>query len=101
MHLRGEDLLSDPDFYFRQIAEWLEVSSDDNAVKAMKRPEDSPYACVGASNARGGNNAGFLQNPRLRVGNLPDFSLEGELEWLPGAGFSKKLVMIARRLGYQ
>lgn len=101
IHLRGEELLSDPDFYFKQIAEWLGISSDKESIEAMKRPEDSPYACVGASNARGGHNAGFLQNPKLRVGNLPELSLEGELEWLPGNHFSDNLVKIARRLGYQ
>jgi hypothetical protein len=101
MHIRGEELLSDPDLYFRQIAEWLGIDAGKDSINAMKHPEDSPYACVGASNAKGGHNAGFLKNPKLRVGNIPEFSLEGELEWYPGTMFSEPLIRLARKLGYQ
>lgn len=102
MQLQGELLLSDPDLYLPQICEWLGISSDADAIAAMKRPEDSPYACLGPANAAYGNNMGFLENPKLRIGGLPDLRLSGPLDWLEDhAEFSKDTVELAHQLGYQ
>jgi len=66
MRLRGESLLSDPAVYLRQIAEWLEVRTDEEAVSAMLHPEDSPFASYGPPNAPFGNDPNFLERPQLR-----------------------------------
>ena len=51
MRVRGEDLLGEPDTYLRKIAEWLGLRTDEEAIEAMKHPEQSPYACIGPENA--------------------------------------------------
>jgi hypothetical protein len=79
MRLRGEDLLSEPDRYLPQIAEWLGVRSDQAAIEQMKHPESSPYACIGPAPARGGNDRKFMQSPFLRQGRVPEPSLRDAL----------------------
>lgn len=50
----------------------------------------------------GGNNPGYLQDPKLRVGGLPEVSLLGPLEWMEdGSGFSEDTIDLARQFGYQ
>lgn len=82
LRIKGEALLSDPDRYLPQIAEWLGVRTDRSAIEAMKHPERSPYARFGPPPARGGNDALFMQNPELRAGPVPEPSLA---EWLQGS----------------
>jgi hypothetical protein len=66
MRIRGEELLSDPPTYLRQVAEWLDLRSDSEAVEAMMHPENSPFAKYGPANARYGNDPNFMENPQLR-----------------------------------
>jgi hypothetical protein len=66
MRLRGEDLLSDPMAYLRQIAEWLEIDAADSDIEAMLHPENSPFAAYGPENARYGNDPNFMEHPQLR-----------------------------------
>jgi hypothetical protein len=68
--VRGEDILSEPDFYLERIASWLGLETDAAAILAMKHPEFSPYAFVGPEGAQLGNNIGFLQSPTLQVGKV-------------------------------
>lgn len=101
MFLQGEEFLSNPHLYLHQIAEWLDLRTDNMAIEAMMHPENSPYAFFGPADARFGNNAGFLENPTLRTGKPPKQNLEEPLEWLPGdIGFSDKTKALARLLGY-
>jgi hypothetical protein len=100
MRIKGEELLSNPDIYLPQIAEWLGVRTDGEAIAAMKHPEDSPYACMGPENALYGNDINFLQNPVLRPGKVVEASLRGELEWAPGQTFSPAVTRLARQFGY-
>ena len=101
MYIKGEELLEDPDRYLVQIADWLGVSSQADAIAAMKHPEQSPFAQPGPENARGGNNAGFMKDPTLRVGKMPEESLEGPLEWRQDSkGFEPHSIALARQLGY-
>lgn len=101
MLLQGEALFSDLDNYLYQIAEWLDVRSDSKALDAMKHPENSPYACVGPPNARGGNNLGYMENPALKKGDFPEQNLDDPLEYLEdGSGFTRETIDLARQLGY-
>ena len=100
MRIKGEDLLSYPDIYLPQIAEWLGVRTDSEAIAAMKRPENSPYACMGPENALYGNDINFLQNPRLRTGKVEEPSLIGPLEWSPDQTFTPAVISLARQFGY-
>lgn len=102
MRLLGEDFLADPDNHFRQIAEWLQIRTDDAAIAAMKHPENSPYAHIGPPSAAHGNNRGFLEDPMLKAGQPTPTSLKGPLEWLPEPReFGPQMLRLARRLGYQ
>jgi len=102
MFLQGEDMLADPERYLLQITEWLGISGDDGAIETMLHPETSPYACFGPPSARGGNNLGFLEDPRLRRGRPKEQSLDGPLEWLEDGGeFRSETKQLARQLGYR
>ncbi len=101
MRLKGEDLLSNPDLYLPQIAEWLGVRTDKEAIEAMKHPEVSSYASIGPRGARGGNDPKFLKSPVLRVGQVSEPSLTKSLEWALDLGFSTKITKLAKQMGYQ
>lgn len=91
MRMKGEDLLSDPDLYLPQLAEWLGLSTEQSAIDEMKHPENSPYACVGPAPTRGGNDGKFMRSPALRSGKLNEPSLRQLFEaekfaWITGSG---------------
>ena len=102
MLLHGEWVFEDPRTVFAQISEWLGLRTDDTAIDAMMRPEDSPYAKIGPAGAFGGNNKGFMANPQLRAGRIPKVPLAGPLDWMaePAAGFDPKTRHLAHQLGY-
>ncbi len=86
MRIKGEDVLSEPDVYLRQISEWLGIRTDKEAIEAMQHPENSPYAYVGPELARGGNDSKFMRSPSLRHGrvrepSLVDFLAKEEVKW--------------------
>ncbi|MCS0494077.1 sulfotransferase [Ancylobacter sp. MQZ15Z-1] len=87
MRLRGEDFLSDPRNYLTQIAGWLGIRTDDEAIDAMMHPEASPFACLGPANARYGNDPGFMENPALR----PYSWKARPLEWVKPDGEAVEL----------
>lgn len=76
MKIKGEDLLSNPDTYLPQIAEWMGLRTDAEAIEAMKKPEKSPYAYVGPAPVRGGNDPKFMRNPKLRSVKIQEPSLQ-------------------------
>lgn len=102
MTVRGEDLLTDPDRGLRQIADWMGLRADNEAIEEMKHPERSPYACFGPPGARLGNDIFFLQSPALRPARARLQHLEGPLSWRPdGQGFFPEVKELARHLGYR
>ncbi|MBK8183488.1 MAG: sulfotransferase [Candidatus Competibacteraceae bacterium] len=102
MRIQGEALLTDPDSYFSQIAEWLEIRNDAAAIEAMKHPERSPYATLGPPSAPYGNNTGFLENPALRIGRPMTGPLGGPLVWAErNDGFCADTLVLARQFGYR
>ena len=102
LRIQGEALLADPDVYFPQIAEWLDIRTDPAAIEAMKHPERSPYACPGPPSAPYGNNPGFLEDPRLRVGRPSTGTLDTPLDWAKSEGhLSPETVALAHQWGYR
>jgi len=99
MFLRAEVLLSQPELYLRQIAEWLQVDSGDDAVEAMMHPERSPFAAIGPDNAQLGNGPDFLDSPALRPFEDAPSDLDSPLSW-GGAAFGDVLKQYAMIFGY-
>jgi len=100
MLVRGESLMADPKTYLPQIAEWLQIRTDDEAIGAMMRPEESPFACMGPSNARLGNDPRFLQSPKLRPFKEKPSDLDTPLSWDSALVFDETLRHYAMTFGY-
>ena len=100
MRIKGEDLLSEPWVYLPQIAEWLGVSTENAAIEAMLHPEHSPYACYGPESAKYGLDASFLEQPKLRQGNIEEPSLYSELPWAQEKFLGKQSHKFAKEFGY-
>jgi hypothetical protein len=99
--IRGEDLLSHPDQSLREIASWMGLRIDAQAIEEMKHPERSPYASFGPPGARFGNDRLFLESPALRTDRAKPQSLDGPLSWrLDGEVFSPEVIRLAREFGY-
>ncbi len=102
--IRGEALLGDLELYLPQIAQWLGIRDDAEAIEAMLHPERSPYACIGPKKAKHGNNGGFLKNPvldRERLSSMSEPSLDGPLDWAPELVFTPKTRRLAHEFGYR
>jgi len=67
LRIKGEDLLKSPVGILRQFCEWMGIDSGSSAIKAMLRPHESPYACIGPRIAHGGNDGKFMRQPVLRL----------------------------------
>jgi hypothetical protein len=99
--VRGEDLLANPNRGLAEIANWMGLRTDSEAIDAMKHPERSPYACLGPPGARFGNDRLFLENPALRPERAQTQSLEGSLEWRSDKlGFLPETRELAQQFGY-
>lgn len=101
IRLRGEDLLADPDCYLPQICEWLGLRDDDEAITAMRHPENSPFACLGPTNAQYGGDPNFLRAPAMRPFEGEEADLDSELEWAPGRHFGAATRKLAKEFGYR
>jgi Sulfotransferase family len=103
VRIRGEDLLGGPEECLRDVAAWMGLRTDHEAIDRMKHPERSPYAFLGPPGARYGNDAFFLENPVLRgVRAANPLSLEGALRWRnDGEGFCPEVKLLARQFGYE
>jgi len=102
MLIRGEDLLSDPDNGLKEIAQWMGLRTDADAIEQMKHPERSPYASFGPVGARFGNDRFFLESPELRPERAEPQSLEGPLSWRSdGYGLFPHVQQLAIQFGYR
>jgi hypothetical protein len=102
MRLRGEDIINYPDRYLREIAEFLGLRTDPEAIEQMKHPERSPFARFGPANARLGNDPHFLEHPVLHTNGTRPQRLEGPLKWrMDGREFSPRVTQLARAFGYE
>lgn len=103
VRVKGEALLTAPEFYLSQICEWLDIDRSSDAIDAMLRPEASPFASVGPPSAQYGADPNFLNSPALdfdRLAKIKEASLDGPLEWNPGTEFSQPVRRLALQLGY-
>ncbi len=101
-HVRGEDVVVDPDTTLEEIATWLGVRTDAEAIEAMKHPETSPYSTLGPPNAPFGADPKFLQDPALRPARASQRSLDGPLAWRDDVpGFCNAVKEVATALGYE
>lgn len=101
MRIKGEELLSFPELYLPQIAEWLGIRTDGEAIQSMLHPENSPYSRIGPPSAKYGNDPNFLEQPQLRPGTVAEASLPGVLDWAEGSIFQPETVTLAKHLGYR
>ena len=99
LRVKGEDIISEPEVYLPQIAEWLGIRTDSDAIEAMKHPENSPYACVGPDVARGGNDPKFMRNPKLRGGAMREPSLDAFFEVQSSAVVPQRMGALSRAAG--
>jgi hypothetical protein len=101
LRLRGEDVMSEPQRYLREIARWAGLRDDDEAVDAMMHPERSPFACFGPINALFGNDPNFLAGPTFRPHKPKLPSLSAPVPWrTDGKGLYPEVVALAREFGY-
>ncbi|MEM1373518.1 MAG: sulfotransferase [Pseudomonadota bacterium] len=99
--VRGEEFLSNLDETLPALCRWLEIDDGPEAIAAMRRPEDSPFSCLGPPNAKLGNDVNFLNAPKLREGNVKVPAFEAELSWrTDGEGLHPDVTALAQALGY-
>ena len=86
LRLNGEDFLTDMDGHLLRLCDWLGISRAPEAIAAMKRPEDSPFACFGPVNALVGNDPNFLRAPSCGRTSATRRVSAGPLSWRPDGG---------------
>jgi hypothetical protein len=105
IRMRGEDVLADAAGVMRQVAEWLGLRTDDAAIAAMLRPDESPYASLGPVNAPFGNDPKFISSPKFRPGRPREPSMESFFSTPEGQRMDPVrrdyLTQLANCLGYR
>jgi hypothetical protein len=100
LRLRGEDLLSSPRPHCVELARWLGLRADDDAIDGMLHPENSVYANLGPKSARGGNDWLFLSDPTLhRLSTDPSQVIQFDSWLLPGE-LRERVSLLATHFGY-
>ncbi|MCI0505772.1 MAG: sulfotransferase [Gammaproteobacteria bacterium] len=101
LQLKIEALLAAPQLYLPQIAEWLGVSGETDALKATCMPQQSDYAALGPDNAPYGYEPKFISNPelpvKLDIDSLSLANMDIELE----TTLTKQILKLAKEFGYQ
>lgn len=100
--VRGELLLTQDECYLPQIAQWLGIRDDAEAIEAMRHPEHSPFARPGPVNARWGDDRKFLLSPTLRRPELtlPPLREDPLLAQVPDPELAQAVGELARQMGY-
>jgi hypothetical protein len=104
LRIKGEEFLVNLEIYLGQIAQWLGIRRDDDAIAHMLHPERSAYAHCGPDGAKYGNDLDFLNEPELdlnRLASIEEPRLHGELEWRGGGSFSSEIVRLTKQFGYR
>lgn len=100
IRIKGEDLMAEPRLYLPQICEWLKLDTSKDDVEDMLHPERSPFAVIGPSNARFGNDPSFMKNPELRefTDTLPPVTEINREVY--GVDFGRDILHHAQLFGY-
>ena len=64
--VRSEDLIFDPEGQLSLVCNHLGVSTGPKEIAVMMQPEKGPYAFIGPSTARTGNDPNWMAEPALR-----------------------------------
>jgi len=101
MRVKAEDVLNDTQPQLLAIAAWLGVRADDEALEAMRHPEDSPFAFPGPAESGiiGGNDPGFLRDPIPHPVEAPP-GLDRPSGWVGNDSLWRRATDLAARLGY-
>lgn len=101
MHIRGEDVMSDPLGSLGRICRWLGLRDDLEALEDMLHPELSPFACVGPINALFGNDPNYLRDPVFQPHAPKQPPLRAPLPWrIDGACLKAEVQKLALEFGY-
>ena len=91
MLLKGEDVVSNPKVYLKKVCNFLQIDDNEDCIKAMMHPENSPFACKGNKWASYGNDIFFCERPALRPSEVKPATLDG----LP-----EDVIQLAIKYGY-
>jgi len=101
MRMRGEDIMADPQRHLADIARWVGLRDDPEAIDQMMHPERSPFACFGPINALFGNDPNFLAGPTFRPHKPKIPPLSKPVPWRnDGKGLYPEVIALANEFGY-
>ena len=99
--IRSEDILSAPEGHLREMARWLGIRDDEEAIEAMKHPKRSAFAGKGPPNAWRGSDEKSLRDPALRSNLRWPPALDAPLPWRSdGTVLSEEIRRLASSFGY-
>ena len=99
LRVRSEDLLDPHSPELNDTVTWLGLQSDETALTAMHRPEQSPFAGPGPEGYFGGLDPTFLVAPVLRSAIIPSSVLFPK-EWNVDPWVQADIALLAAELGY-
>jgi hypothetical protein len=97
--VRAEDVINTPTETLPALCEWIGVSAAPEAIAAMRRTERWEFASPGPSNAVGGGDSLFHDDPTLRAVAVPD-DVAFPADWLIDPWTQVSVRSIAARYGY-
>ncbi len=99
--IRGEDILSDPDRWLRQIGDWLGIATTARDLDDMRHPERSPFARYGPVNAPYGADPNYLEHPAYKQRPITMAPLNTPLYWdMPRRRLAPESMLLAQQMGY-
>jgi sulfotransferase family protein len=102
LRICGESLRTNAEAVLGQVATWLSLRADGEAVESMKHPDRSPYATLGPPNAPFGTDVFLPGTPSFFFKGEAIGGLDEPLPWRQnGGGFSPEVKELARELGYK
>jgi len=101
MQARGEEIFAGSTDALAEIARWLHLRTDAEALDRMRHPERSPYAHKGPPSAAFGSDLFLRIGPLVRPEWTDGRSLEGPLGWRTDRhGMRPEVVELAASFGY-
>ena len=102
MQVRGEDLLYNPDVKVPEIARWMGLRCDEEAITATKAPRTLSLCLFRSIERALRSRLLLLQDPVLRPARAEVQTLAGPLPWSKEkVEFTPAVVDLARMMGYE